>query len=319
MPSSRSAGPISASSSGTPDPVESEEHRPVGWRIWWLAARPKTLWAAAVPVGIGGALAVGRAPFHVPAFLAALAGALLIQVGTNFANDLFDALKESDRADRLGPARATQRGWVTPAAMKRATALAFGLAFLAGLYLVYRAGLPIAVIGLLSILFGVLYTGGPAPLGYLGLGDLLVLLFFGPVAVGGTCYAIALDVDATVLAIGLAPGMLSTAILTVNNLRDIEADRRSGKRTLAVRFGARFARTEYVLMTAGGILLPALIVLPTGAHRPAALSALALVAAPGPIRTVLSGESGPALNDVLASTGRVLAIFGVLLSGGWML
>jgi len=203
--------------------------------------------------------------------------------------------------------------------MRRATGIAFGLAFLAGLYLVARAGAPIAVIGILSILFGVLYTGGPSPLGYLGLGDLFVLLFFGPVAVGGTCYAVALHVDATVIAIGLAPGMLSTAILTANNLRDIDADRRSGKRTLAVRFGARFARAEYGLMTAGGILLPTLLVLTGGNHRPAALSALALPAAIGPIRRVLSGGVGMALNEVLAQTGRVLALFGALLSAGWLL
>jgi 1,4-dihydroxy-2-naphthoate octaprenyltransferase len=299
--------------------VADEDRTPTAWRVWWLAARPKTLWAAAVPVVIGGALAVGRAPFHAPAFFAALFGALMIQVGTNFANDLFDCLKEADRADRLGPARATQRGWVTPAAMRRATGIAFGLAFLAGLYLVARAGAPIAVIGILSILFGVLYTAGPLPLGYIGLGDPFVLVFFGPVAVGGTCYAVALDIDGTVIALGLAPGMLSTAILTVNNLRDIESDRASGKRTLAVRFGARFARAEYLLMTVGGILLPALLLLPASGHRPAAISAFALVAALPPIRAVLAGATGEALNEVLAATGRVLAVFGALLSIGWLL
>jgi 1,4-dihydroxy-2-naphthoate octaprenyltransferase len=295
------------------------EDIPVGWRVWWLAARPKTLWAAAVPVVIGGALAVDTGMFHVPAFLAALTAALFIQIGTNFANDLYDCLHRADDEDRLGPERATQSRWVTPGRMKAATAIVFTLAFLLGIYLVSRGGIPIVMIGLLSILLGILYTGGPVPLGYLGLGDLLVLIFFGPVAVGGTYYVVTLDIDATVLLIGLSPGMISTAILAVNNLRDIETDRKSGKRTLAVRFGRSFARFEYLLMMGGGIFLPLTLPIADDAHPWASIALFTIVAAIPPIRTVMSGASGSILNEVLASTGRVLGIFGLLFSIGWLL
>ena len=258
-------------------------------------------------------------PFHAGAFFTVLAAAMLIQVGTNFANDLFDFLHEADTSDRLGPERATQSGWVTPSRMKEATALTFALAAAAGLYLVHRGGLPILIIGLVSILLGLLYTGGPLPLGYLGLGDILVLIFFGPVAVAGTDYAVSLDFHPAVLPAGFACGMLSTAILTVNNLRDIDSDRISGKRTLAVRFGEPFARGEYLLMTAGGILLPVPFILLDPGHRGALLCLLAFPLACRPIRRVMGGLSGPALNGILAATGRILAIFGLLFSIGWIL
>jgi 1,4-dihydroxy-2-naphthoate octaprenyltransferase len=288
-------------------------------KVWCLAARPKTLWAGFVPVIIGGALAYDSGNFHSLAFVAAALGALLIQIGTNFANDLFDFLKAADSDERLGPLRATQAGLVTPAQMKIATAATFTLAIIIGVYLVLRGGTPVVIIGLVSITLGLLYTGGPIPLGYLGLGDIFVLIFFGPVAVAGTYYVVTLDINPTVLVAGLPPGMISTAILTVNNIRDIDTDRRCGKRTLAVRYGLSFARYEYLLMTAGGIIFPLFIFLADKSHPGIILSLLTLIVAFPSIRKVMTGLSGYALNDILESTGQILALFGVLFSIGWLI
>ena len=190
-------------------------------KIWITASRPKTLWAAFSPVIIGTAMAYGEGKVHwLSAFLAAV-GAILIQIGTNFSNDYYDYFRGVDKKERLGPLRVTQAGLVKPETMKRATILIFSLAFISGLYLIYRGGWPVLIIGLLSILFGILYTAGPYPLGYNGLGDIFVLIFFGLVAVGGTYYVQALEINKLVLLAGLSPGLFSTAILTVNNLRDI--------------------------------------------------------------------------------------------------
>lgn len=297
----------------------SEERRTGRLRIWWLAARPKTLWAGVVPVIIGGSLAYATEEFHTWVFLAALSGALFIQTGTNFANDLFDFLKDADEEGRVGPLRATQSGWVTPAQMKSAMIVTFAISVLIGVCLVIRGGMPIVIIGTASIILGILYTAGSRPLGYLGLGDILVLVFFGPVAVAGTFYVITLDMNSTVLLAGVPPGMLSTAILAVNNLRDLETDRKCGKRTMAVRFGESFARREYATMVAGGILFTLVIYLSDTSHPPALVSLLAMVAALPSLRKVMTGLSGPALNDVLASTGRILALYGLLFSIGWNL
>ena len=194
------------------------------------------------PCSSARAMAVGDSGFHAPAAFCCLLGALLIQVATNYANDYGDYIRGADTDERLGPVRATGAGLVTPAAMKRATGIAFAMALLPGLYIVYRGGWPFVLVGLLSISCGLLYTFGPVPFGYTGLADVVVLVFFGPVAVGGTYYVQALHIDWRVLVAGLAPGLFSVAILTVNNLRDIDTDRRAGKKTLAVRFGRTFAR-----------------------------------------------------------------------------
>ncbi len=285
--------------------------------VWLLASRPKTLPAGLVPVFIGGALAFDTGVFHVPSFAVALVGALLIQIGTNFANDLCDFLKDVDDEERIGPLRVTQAGLVTPRQMKVATALVFLLAVLVGSYLVMRGGLPVVVIGVASILCGIFYTAGPRPLGYLGLGDVFVLLFFGPMAVGGTYYVVTLDINAVVLIAGLPPGMLSTAILAVNNLRDLDTDARTGKRTLAVRLGRRFARGEYIFLLVGAALLPALLGL-GGGHPLAALTLLILVPAVPTMRKVLRESSGPVLNGALAETGRLMILFGVFFTIGWL-
>ncbi|MBI2424952.1 MAG: 1,4-dihydroxy-2-naphthoate polyprenyltransferase [Candidatus Hydrogenedentes bacterium] len=287
---------------------------------WILAARPKTLPAGATPVVLSAALAWERGLFHGPSMLCALMGALLIQVGTNFANDYFDFIKGTDTEERVGPTRATQAGLVQPRTMLIATILIFLLTFLPGGYLIYRGGWPILVIGLVSIACGVLYTGGPFPLGYLGLGDLFVLIFFGPVAVGGAYYVQAGSVDALVLILGLAPGLFSTAILSINNLRDADGDARTGKRTLAVRFGKPFARFEYLAcLLIASLVIPLYACLSTGGHWPALASALVLVAAAPAIRDVLRGLEGAPLNDTLAKTGKQLVIFTVLFCVGWLL
>ena len=233
--------------------------------VWILAARPKTLWASISPVVIGIAMAFGDGGFHAPAALVALACSVLIQVATNFANDLFDYQKGADTEARQGPMRVTQAGLVTPGMMKRGILVVLTLTLLGGLYLIWRGGWPAALIGVLSVTAGLLYTGGPRPLGYLGLGDLFVLIFFGPVAVAGTYYVQALTVNATVIVAGLAPGLLSVAILAVNNLRDADEDRRTGKRTLAVRFGPGFTRAEYIIAVVVACILPLVLYLDSGA------------------------------------------------------
>ncbi len=290
-----------------------------GIRVWLLAARPKTLWAGVAPVFIGTAIAWADDGFHALAALAALAGSLLIQIGTNYANDYFDFVKGTDTEERIGPMRATQAGLVSPGQMKLATILVFALAFLVGLYLVYRGGWPILVIGLASILCGVLYTGGPYPLGYLGLGDLFVLVFFGPVAVAGTYYVQVLEFDTLPVIAGLAPGLFSVALLTVNNLRDVEGDRISGKKTLAVRLGPTFAKFEYVTaLLLGGLAVPIYCCVVHDAHWWALASCLVLLMAIRPAWMVFT-VTGPKLNEVLAATGKMLLFFGVLFSIGWIL
>ena len=288
-------------------------------QIWLLAARPKTLWAAISPVIIGGALALAVDQGHLLSWLAAALGALLIQIGTNFANDLFDYEKHTDTEERLGPLRVTQAGLVTPRQMRVATALVFGLALLVGIYLVARGGWPIVAIGLFSILFGVLYTAGPYPLGYNGFGDIFVLIFFGPVAVGGTCYVMTLGISNTVLLAGIPPGLLAVAILVVNNLRDIDSDRKTGKRTLAVRFGVTFTRGQYLLILLPAFLFAPLHYLITGTHLGALLSLLAIIPAIGPLQKVFSDRDGATLNKVLADTGKVLFVYSLTFSVGWLL
>jgi len=298
--------------------MTAENHPPHPLRIWLQAARPKTLPAGIVPALVGGALAYGDGLFHLASFLAALFGSAMIQIGTNFANDLFDFTKQTDTADRIGPLRVTQAGLATPRQTALATAIAFLLAAAAGAYLIHRGGWPVVIIGLSSILCGVLYTAGPLALGYVGLGDIFVLIFFGPVALAGTYYVQALNISTPIILAGLPFGMISTAILTVNNLRDIAADRKGGKRTLAVRFGRTFARYEYLVM----LLAAAAMIVPLAyaihnAHLYLAMAYLLL--AVGPVRAVFSTTDGERLNNTLAATGRLLIAYGLLFSIGWLL
>lgn len=287
-------------------------------KIWFQAARPKTLWASISPVVIGTAMAFESGRMHLLSAFAAFLGAVLIQIGTNFANDYFDCLKGADTQDRLGPTRVVQAGLVCPATMKIAFAAVFALATVPGAYLVWRAGWPLAVIGLLSILLGILYTAGPYPLSYVGFSEIFVVVFFGPVAVGGTYYVQALDVSWPVILSGLAPGLFSVAILTVNNLRDTRSDGHAGKKTLAVRFGATFSRMEYLLSLAAACLIPVFLFVVDRQRSYSLLALFVFVAALPSIRTVFTAE-GAVLNRVLESTGKLLLLYSLVFSIGWNL
>jgi 1,4-dihydroxy-2-naphthoate octaprenyltransferase len=262
-------------------------------------------------VAIGTALAQHDGVFVALSALLALVGALLLQIGANLANDFYDAQKGADGPDRLGPVRATAAGLVTPIQMKRAFIVVLVLASIVGAELIRRGGMPIFVIGMASIVCAVLYTGGPRPLAYLGLGEVFVFIFFGPVAVAGTYYVQALHVDASVVAAGLAPGLLSAAVLLVNNLRDIDADRRAHKRTVAVRFGRPFARALYLLCVVGaGLSLTALV--PRFGFAPL-IALFTVVPGVALFRRILV-EEGRALNPRLGETARLLIVHAALLS-----
>ena len=285
-------------------------------KIWILAARPKTLWVSVAPVAIGSAMAFEGGGLHILSAVSALLGAVLIQIGTNFANDYFDHHKGADSQGRLGPTRVVQAGLVSSSAMKTAIIAVFALSALPGAYLVWRAGLPIVVIGALSILFGILYTAGPYPLGYVGLGEIFVIIFFGPVAVGGTYYVQTLNISLPVLLSGLAPGLFSVAILTVNNLRDVKSDHRAGKKTLAVRFGAKFSKIEYLLSIVMACLIP-LLLLDDEKHPYTLLASVVFLVAIPSIKIVFTSE-GAVLNRVLERTGRLLLLYSLIFSLGWI-
>ena len=289
-------------------------------RLWLMAARPRTLPAAIAPVLVGTTAAVEvGGEIRVGAFVAALIGSVFIQVGTNLANDYSDAKRGADTADRLGPVRVTSSGLVAPRRVLVATWVAFGVAVLAGIYLVAVAGLVILAVGVASILAGVLYTGGPRPYGYEGLGELFVFLFFGLVAVNGSYYVQLERLAWLPFGLSLAVGFLVTAILVVNNVRDLETDRRAGKRTLAVRIGRRRTRRLYALLVATAFVAVPITLLATGG---AAWGLLALGAAPlarRPLDAVMTRTDGPSLNAALAGTGALLAAFSVLLSAGLLL
>jgi 1,4-dihydroxy-2-naphthoate octaprenyltransferase len=283
---------------------------------WILAARPKTLSAAVAPVLVGAGLAAHHDVFAPLPILAALLGALLIQIGTNLANDYYDFVRGADTAERVGPVRVTQAGLLAPEAVRRAMVLVLAAAMLPGAYLVAVAGWPIVWIGLVSIACAVLYTGGPAPLAYHGLGDVFVFVFFGLVAVGGTYYVQAGTWPADAWLAGAGVGALSTAVLVVNNLRDIDTDALAGKRTLAVRVGRAGTRTEYVLLLALAALVPPVGVVLLGwpAWSLVALGALALSIAP--TRVVFAHATPRELLPALGATARVLAVYGAGLALG---
>ena len=257
--------------------------------------------------------------FHLPSAMAALLAAILIQIGTNFANDYFDYLKGADTAERLGPTRVTQAGLVSPATMKKAFILTFAAAMLLGVYLVWRGGWPIVLIGLVSIMLGIFYTATPFALGYTGAADLFVLIFFGPVAVAGTYYVQALTVSREAVIAGFAPGFISVALLTVNNLRDLEQDRKAGKKTLAVRFGQAFARREYGAALLLACLIPTYLILNANDHYLTLSIWLTLFFALPALKHVYTFQDPRVLNEALAHTGKLLFLFGLLFSFGWIL
>jgi 1,4-dihydroxy-2-naphthoate octaprenyltransferase len=281
-----------------------------------MAARPRTLPAAVAPVLVGTALAHEAGTFKLLTFLAAMVGALFIQVGTNLSNDYSDARRGADTEDRLGPVRVTAGGLVPPRQVLVATYVAFGLAVLAGTYLIATAGWELLLIGVLSILAGVLYTGGPKPYGYEGLGEIFVFLFFGVVAVAGSYFAQTEHWAGEAFVLAVPVGLLAAAILVVNNVRDLETDRRAGKRTLAVRLGRERARVLYPAMLGLAFLtapLPWLL----GSLSPwLLLSWLALPLAVPLVRVVRERTDGPSLNRALGGTGMLQLVFCILLAVG---
>jgi len=285
-------------------------------RLWLVAARPRTLPAAVAPVLVGTSLAASEGVLRPLAFVAALVGSVFIQVGTNLSNDYSDARRGADTEDRLGPVRVTSGGLMPPRRVLVGTWVAFGVAVAAGAYLIADAGWELLVVGAASILAGVLYTGGPRPYGYEGLGELFVFLFFGVVAVVGSYFVQTERLSWEAFALSVPVGLLAAAILLVNNVRDVDTDRRAGKRTLAVKLGRDRAGTLF------GAALGLALVAPVAIWLAGGLSVwilLALLAAPLAVplaRTVRTRRDGPSLNAALGRTGVLLAAFSLLLSAG---
>jgi 1,4-dihydroxy-2-naphthoate octaprenyltransferase len=288
-------------------------------RIWLMAARIRTLPAAVAPVLVGTALAGFQDIFHPLRFIAALVGAVFIQVGTNLSNDYSDARRGADTEDRLGPVRVTAGGLVPPRLVLVATYVSFGVAVLAGAYLVAVAGWQLLLVGAASILAGVLYTGGPRPYGYEGLGEVFVFLFFGIVAVAGSYFVQVKDLGWEAFALAVPVGLLAASILVVNNYRDIDTDRRAGKRTLAVRLGRERTRILFASM----VYLAFLTAPVTWAFGPlkawVMLPWLTIPIAAPIVRTVRNRTDGASLNGALAQTGMLQLAFCTLLAAGLLL
>ncbi len=290
--------------------------RPGSPTVWVMAARPRTLTAAIVPVLVGSAAAAADRSFRALPAAAALLGAILIQIGTNFANDYFDAAKGADK-ERRGPTRVTQAGLATPRQMRGAMAIAFGSAVLCGIYLAFVGGWPIVAIGILSILSGIAYTGGPYPLGYHGLGEPFVFVFFGLIATMGSYYVQALRLTMLSFWAAIPMGLLTVAILVANNLRDAESDRRAGKRTLVARFGRRFGQAEYAAAVLLSFAVPVLMVAVHAARPAVMLPLLTLPLAWTLLRRVFARS--PSLSEhlrVLAGTSWLLLAYGLLFGLG---
>lgn len=285
-------------------------------RAWLLASRPATLPAAVGPVLVGLAVAVGLGVFEPLPALAALAVALLLQIASNLANDLFDFRSGADQADRLGPPRAAATGLLSGRELLTGMAVVVGLAGLVGLYLVSVGGLPILILGIAAIVSAFAYTGGPWPYGYHGLGEIFVFVFFGPVAVVGTAYLQTLTLEPLALAAAVPVGSLITAILVVNNLRDIDADRRADKLTLAARRGTRFARQEFDTLLLIAYATPVILILSADVSL-AVLLPLASMPLALALRRVVRADGDPRrLNPVLKGTARLSLLYAALFAAG---
>jgi 1,4-dihydroxy-2-naphthoate octaprenyltransferase len=286
--------------------------------VWLLASRPRTLPAAVAPVAVGTALAFAAGQFRFGPAAADLLGALLLQIGVNLANDYFDFRAGIDTPDRLGPLRVTQSGLLAPESVKHGMIATFCLAGAVCLYLVAVAGWPVMLVGVLAILSALGYSGGPYPLASHGLADLFVFLFFGLVAVGGTYYVQTLALNARVFWAATPVGLLITAILVVNNLRDIATDGRTGKQTLAVRLGPQGARLEYALLVAAAYAVPAAGWL---AGATPFWGLLCFLSFPSALQLIqrIAGARGAALNPVLGATANLALGFSLLLALGLIL
>ncbi len=299
-------------STSTTQPGSAAPSRPA-WKLWLLAARPKTLPAAIAPVLVGTAVSTHEGGFHALVALMALVTALLLQIGANLANDALDFARGADTPERMGPTRATSAGLLSQQSVLIATGITLTLASLAGLYLVARAGWPLLLLGLAAIVSALAYTGGPFPLGYLGLGELFVFAFFGPVAVAGTAYVQTLALTPLALAASVPIGALAVAILVVNNLRDLSTDAAAGKRTVAVRIGPERTQVEYRAMLMMALASPAVFWLAGWLDW-----WWLLTVGSWPLAWWLwqdiTRKRGRSLNLTLAATARVQLVFSVLLA-----
>ncbi len=286
---------------------------------WMLATRPRTLPAAVAPVLVGTAMAIADNQFALLPAIAALTVALLLQIGVNLANDYFDYVKGIDTQDRIGPPRVTQSGMIPAKNVKSGIIVAIVLSTIPGLYLASVGGRPVILIGLLCFAAALAYSGGPFPLASHGLGDLFVFIFFGLVAVCGTYYVQALRLTPMVWLMGVIQGLLITAILVVNNLRDIHTDRRSGKRTLAVIIGERGSRIEYLLLLCAAYTMPVLLWLSGQSSVWVILPVLSLPLAIYLTRLIWKSTAGPVLNEALANTAKLVLLYSCLLSIGLIL
>lgn len=288
-------------------------------KVWLMAARPKTLWVSVAPVVIGTAIAYADKKVCWEMALACLLFSLLIQVGTNFTNDCYDFKKGADTPNRLGPIRVMQAKLLNVRVMQRAIVFIFFLAFVVGIFLFWRAGWPLALICFFSIVSGFFYTAGPYPLGYYGFGDLFAFLFFGPIAVGATYYVQALSIHSYVLVSGIAPGLLSTAILSINNLRDVKEDSLTGKKTLAVYFGKTFVKAEFIFCFVVACLIPLVLFITERGHVYSLATVFVLPLAFPVIKVVCLQEDGALLNEALARAGKLLFVYALVFSFGWLL
>ncbi len=288
------------------------------FKSWMLASRPKTLPAAVSPVLIGTSVAYYDNKLNIFAALIALICSILIQIGTNFVNDLYDHLKGSDGEERIGPERALATGIISVSQMKKAIYLTFGVTFLLGLYLVYIAGWPILIVGIVSIASGYAYTAGPYPLAYNSLGDVFVFLFFGVVAVVGTYYVQALQLTDLIFVASIPAGTLITNILVVNNYRDIDEDQKNNKNTLAVKFGKQFSRFQYLIQLVIAYVVPVYIYLK---YEFGLVLLLPLITLPIAIKLYLqlSNLQGKALNKTLELTAKLSVLYSILFSIGFLL
>lgn len=286
---------------------------------WIIAIRPKTLTASLAPILLGTSLALSEGFMNFSLLSLIIMTALLIQVGTNLANDYFDFLSGVDTKERKGSVKVLQKGWITVQALRKATFMVFGGALIGSLYLILKGGWPIAIIAASSIFFAIAYTAGPFPLGHLGLAEPIELIYFGPIAVGGTFYLLTGYCPPYVILAGFIPGFLSLAILTVDNLRDYETDKAAGKKTLCVRLGKTFGKVQYYSCIFLGFLVPVLLIAITRAHLYSLIAFLALPLYKRCLDAVRDNTNPELLNKALAQTALNLIVFVLIFSAGWLL
>jgi len=290
----------------------------INFKVWIQAARPWTLGVAISPILMGTTIAHTQGGIHWTAAISALLGGMLIQIGTNLANDYFDFKKGADTSDRTGPQRVTQAGLIAPETVRNGFIACFGLAFIIGIYLVYLGGWPIVIIGLIALLLGVIYTGGPFPLAYHGLAELPAFLFFGPIASATTTYVQTGSWSPESVVAGTSAGFFSMALLVINNLRDYQEDRKVGKHTLIALFGRRFGVYEYGLSILVATLTPLVFIIISAQHALVGLTAMTSFMALHAIRVTVNHKEPKELLAVLKMTAKLQAIFTFIFIITWL-